>query len=1007
MLISQRVRRSCQLAILASAVTGVLPFWGCQEVPVFQHQQNIARTQWQEPIPIVGSEPPSDRIFIPLQQRQPVKDAALTRARMSRDQIENEVRSKSLVATAATAPAATQPESSAPPQAVKFYLQGREKYLEGANAEAIELLDKALRLDPQAFDVLKLMGQVCFANNQVARSSLYLQRAWNLQPDDIEVNALLGQYWGQRREWPTAIGFFLNAEKSPLRTVNSPAAPLNSFYLAGSFQQAGFYRQAAAGYEDVISMLAEPVASYRYDRDLNFLSHESWALHFAAAENYFVSHEWSRALAHYLEAANEKNQDSYILSRIVACRILLNDNQAGMQKALELLNLSAGNEESQDLALWAYDMAGRESQLIHDLKKLLNAQTTGAGPVMALARIQERAGKPDEALKTLKNFVLTHPDQTDVLQPLIRLSQQQHHPEVGFDILATWLARNPEKSPDAREMLLSLVSGPDEKTMAQQLINEKSPAGNSFAHAYLQGVLAKKLNQDEVCLNKWSQAVALNAGFWQAREAYVSQLIWLARYAEAQSQLQAAINADQGGIKAYLLLIDLALDQENIAGALETATRAKKMFAGNADIGLALGTVYRIRGQYSQSQEEFRNIISTSPQNEAAYKGLIDTSLLAGDGETIFGTLRNLLSLNPTSVYGQVVAIQITMQTGRAADAETMARRLYSQRPRDPEAASLLARAQKAAGNTHAAIATLQDFLHRQQSSPIVTQTLADIYQDSGRTAEALELAKKSQESQPDTAAWRMVYASVLQQAKQPGDAEKVLREGILRDPKSAELESALTDLLSDQSRWADAIAVKKAYIAATRPTPRQLYALSHLYQRADDNDNAVLTLRQLLKAAPYHAGANNDLGYFLAERNENLPEAQTMVQRAVDAMPNNPAFMDSLGWVAYKQGRFKDSVDALQSAVNMPQGRDPQLLAHLGDALVRIGNLEQARQSYEESLKLIRNISADKQIKEIRDLAVYLEQILEQLNNGQKPSVTPIAGKPPSARPATQKTTS
>ena len=58
------------------------------------------------------------------------------------------------------------------------------------------------------------MGRVCFASNQLAWS-LYLQRAASLRPEDVEVNYLLGLYWRECREWPTAFKYLLAADASP------------------------------------------------------------------------------------------------------------------------------------------------------------------------------------------------------------------------------------------------------------------------------------------------------------------------------------------------------------------------------------------------------------------------------------------------------------------------------------------------------------------------------------------------------------------------------------------------------------------------------------------------------------------------------------------------------------------------------------------------------------------------------------------------------------------------
>ena len=73
-------------------------------------------------------------------------------------------------------------------------------------------------------------------------------------------------------------------------------------------------------------------------------------------------------------------------------------------------------------------------------------------------------------------------------------------------------------------------------------------------------------------------------------------------------------------------------------------------------------------------------------------------------------------------------------------------------------------------------------------------------------------------------------------------------------------------------------------------------------------------TLRDLVTRDPEDANALNSLGYMLAERGERLDEAVQLVQRALKIEPDNPSFLDSLGWAYFQQGRL-DQADAAADA--------------------------------------------------------------------------------------------
>ena len=85
----------------------------------------------------------------------------------------------------------------------------------------------------------------------------------------------------------------------------------------------------------------------------------------------------------------------------------------------------------------------------------------------------------------------------------------------------------------------------------------------------------------------------------------------------------------------------------------------------------------------------------------------------------------------------------------------------------------------------------------------------------------------------------------------------------------------------------------------------QSLVMLSSAQDRAGDFKGAEESLRRILAREPNNATALNNLGYFLAERGERLPEALEMIKRAVRAEPANPYYLDSLGW-----GHFNSTAD-------------------------------------------------------------------------------------------------
>jgi tetratricopeptide (TPR) repeat protein len=97
---------------------------------------------------------------------------------------------------------------------------------------------------------------------------------------------------------------------------------------------------------------------------------------------------------------------------------------------------------------------------------------------------------------------------------------------------------------------------------------------------------------------------------------------------------------------------------------------------------------------------------------------------------------------------------------------------------------------------------------------------------------------------------------------------------------------------------------------------------------------------------------ALNYLGYTYADRGMLLEEAVSLITRALSIRPDDGYVMDSLGWAYYKQGKFKESLDALEKAVVLAPN-DPVILEHLGEVYLKENERERGRDAWVHSLKL------------------------------------------------------
>ena len=118
---------------------------------------------------------------------------------------------------------------------------------------------------------------------------------------------------------------------------------------------------------------------------------------------------------------------------------------------------------------------------------------------------------------------------------------------------------------------------------------------------------------------------------------------------------------------------------------------------------------------------------------------------------------------------------------------------------------------------------------------------------------------------------------------------------------------------------------------------------------RSGRSREAVALLESLLKRRPGDPAAQNALGYTLADANVDLQRAQKLLEAACAQVPDNAAYLDSLGWLRYRQGRSGPARELLDRAYHLQP--DAEIAVHLAHAIADTGLLEEAQQVIDSAL--------------------------------------------------------
>lgn len=127
-------------------------------------------------------------------------------------------------------------------------------------------------------------------------------------------------------------------------------------------------------------------------------------------------------------------------------------------------------------------------------------------------------------------------------------------------------------------------------------------------------------------------------------------------------------------------------------------------------------------------------------------------------------------------------------------------------------------------------------------------------------------------------------------------------------------------------------------------------YAAAH--ERVEQIDRAEELFYRCLELDPENAEAHNYMAYMWAEKGIYLDRAETYVLIALEAHPDSGAFIDTLGWIYYQQGRYEEAYDELRRAADIIPD-DPTILDHLGDVYFKLDCVEKARVKWQRAHEL------------------------------------------------------
>ncbi len=435
---------------------------------------------------------------------------------------------------------------------------------------------------------------------------------------------------------------------------------------------------------------------------------------------------------------------------------------------------------------------------------------------------------------------------------------------------------------------------------------------------------------------------------------YAQVMLRLNRKDEAATYLEKVIAQEPYYRPAISQLLDIYEEQGKWSEAATLLEVLEEQEPGNIEMRRQHAYLLMRAGSFEQSREILESLLAEDPSDAASTFMLAEVlsdlhsyaeaedyyrkSLLIrpDDPELIISFGLNQLALDDIDTA--------EVQFNRLLELENMPPRVRAM------AATQLAAIDHRRGNYDAALARARGVL---QTDGIVNLQAVNISLDVLRRneeyKEALKILDDLTRGVEDAPVLNARKIEFLVLAGREDAARKVALE-----QASQSLESGLTaaQMYAQMDRFEDVLDVLHAMDPQWKDEIDFLFQLGAAYERTGDVEKAEATFQKVLEREPGHAPTLNYLGYMWADRGVRLEEAEDLILEAVKQSPRNGAYIDSLGWIYYKLGRYDLAEKHLLDAAGLIPD-DATIQEHLGDLFVQIGDLERAMDRYEQAMSL------------------------------------------------------
>ena len=571
-----------------------------------------------------------------------------------------------------------------------------------------------------------------------------------------------------------------------------------------------------------------------------------------------------------------------------------------------------------DAVAEAQEILKRDPDNVQSRRLLGRIYLRSLGDVSASNAQSETVGKAIEQYREINRL---DPSDTESALWLARLYRLKNEHDKAEQVLRSILKADPENEPAVEQL-------------TQLLMDEGKSAE---AVTLLEGITAH--SPSPVLLDLLGDAHTQAHDLEKAEKAY-----------------RKAVELDPSELSHQRGLGQTLLAEEKYPEALKVFEKLSDVMPDDSDVYLRIAQIYRELHQLDKAEQ---NLVKARQYAPGSLEVMYNEAMLY-QAQGRFEDAIRVLSNAVTDIKGQSPSVPSRRRSLAI---------LYQQ----------LGQLYRDTQNYPASIYTFEELGHLgEEEDRRARMMIMDTYRAAKDLPKALQTGKEALAKYPADPAIRTSHALLLGESGQTEDAVKMLRAQLHGEAGDRETYLNIAQVYERGRHYKEAEeAARAAEVLPGQPRENEMvwFLLGAIYERQKFFDKAEEQFKRVLAMNPKNAPVLNYYGYMLGDLGIRLDEAEALVQKALKEDPYNGAYLDSLGWIYFKENKLSASETTLRKAVERER-HDATIHSHLGDLYAKMGRSELAAAEWEKSLvEWRRSLPADMEADKIAELEKKISQ--------------------------------